>query len=273
MKKLLTLAATAIIASALLFTGCGSDQADIPSNNEAIVVRVGATPVPHAEILQELKPLLAKKGVDLEITEFVDYVQPNIALHDHEIDANFFQHQQYLDAFNKERGTHLVSACKVHLEPMGLYSKSITKIDELKNGARIAIPNDPTNAGRALLLLQDNGLITLKDGGNTNSTIEDIVKNPKHITFIELDAAQLPRSLADVDAAVINTNYALQAGLNPTKDAIAIESKDSPYANILVINDGDKNKPGIKKLVEVLQSPETRAFIAKKYEGAIIPAF
>lgn len=273
MKKILSLAATALLASSLLFAGCGSNESAAPVNTDQTVIKVGATPVPHSEILEQIKPILEKDGVKLEIMEFSDYVQPNIALNDGEIDANFYQHEPYLDSFNKERGTKLQAICKVHLEPMGLYSSKIDDIKGLKNGSRIAIPNDPTNGGRALLLLQNHGIIELKDGGSTASTISDIVKNPNHLTFIELDAAQLPRSLSDVDAAVINTNYALQANLNPLTDALIIETKDSPYANILVIREGTENNEKIQKLVKALHSPEARSFIANEYKGAIVPAF
>lgn len=272
MKKIYALAATALIGCALLFSGCGSDQA-AAGGDKATLIKVGATPVPHAEILNHIKPMLKKEGIDLEVVEFNDYVQPNTALADKEIQANFFQHVPYLEKFNKEHKTDLVTVAKVHVEPMGVYSKKVKSLKDLPNGAKVAIPNDPTNAGRALLLLQKEGLISLKDGGNVTSTITDIVKNDKNLQFAELDAAQLPRSLDDVSAAVINTNYALQANLNPLKDAITIESKDSPYANVLVIRKGEENNPAIKKLIAVLNSPDTKKFIETKYNGSIVPAF
>lgn len=240
---------------------------------KATVIKVGATPIPHAELLNFVKPLLEKENIKLEIIEFQDYVQPNTALVDKELDANFFQHQPYLDSFNKEKSQNLVSAGSVHVEPLGLYSKSIKNISELKDGAEIAIPNDPSNASRALLLLQSNGILKLKDGGSIISTEKDIVENPKNLKIILAEAAQLPRVLEDVDAAVINTNYALPAKLNPVKDALVIEGKDSPYANNVVVRSGDQERPEIKKLVEVLNSPEVKKFIEDKYQGAIVSAF
>jgi D-methionine transport system substrate-binding protein len=237
------------------------------------VIKVGATPIPHAELLNFVKPLLEKENIKLEIIEFQDYVQPNTALVDKELDANFFQHQPYLDSFNKEKNQNLVSAGSVHVEPLGLYSKSIKNISELKDGAEIAIPNDPSNASRALLLLQSNGILKLKDGGSITSTEKDIVENLKNLKIILAEAAQLPRVLEDVDAAIINTNYALPANLNPVKDALIIEGKDSPYANNVVVRSGDQERAEIKKLVEVLNSPEVKKFIEEKYQGAVVPAF
>jgi D-methionine transport system substrate-binding protein len=237
------------------------------------VIKVGATPIPHAELLNFVKPLLEKENIKLEIIEFQDYVQPNTALVDNELDANFFQHQPYLDSFNKEKNQNLVSAGSVHVEPLGLYSKSIKNISELKDGAEIAIPNDPSNASRALLLLQSNGILKLKDGGSITSTEKDIVENLKNLKIILAEAAQLPRVLEDVDAAIINTNYALPANLNPVKDALIIEGKDSPYANNVVVRSGDQERAEIKKLVEGLNSPEVKKFIEEKYQGAVVPAF
>ncbi|HYF75012.1 MAG TPA: MetQ/NlpA family ABC transporter substrate-binding protein, partial [Candidatus Nitrosocosmicus sp.] len=231
------------------------------------------TPVPHAEILNFVKPLLEKENIKLEIVEFQDYVQPNTALADKELDANFFQHKPYLDNFAKERGLDLVPAGNVHVEPLGLYSRSIKSLSELKDGSTVAIPNDATNAARALLLLQANGLIKLKDGVGIEATEKDIAENPKNIKVQAVEAAQLPRVLEDVDAAVINTNYALPAGLNPTKDALVIEGKDSPYANLIAVRKGDENRPELQKLVELLQSDEVKKFIEDKYDGAIVPAF
>lgn len=240
---------------------------------KAVVLKVGATPIPHAELLNFVKPLLEKENIQLEVVEFQDYVQPNTALVDKELDANFFQHQPYLDSFNQERGQNLVSAGSVHVEPLALYSKSIKNAGELKDGAVIAIPNDPSNASRALLLLQSNGLLKLKDGGSITSTEKDIIDNPKNLKIELAEAAQLPRVLEDVDAAVINTNYALPAGLNPVKDALFIEGKESPYANNIVVRNGDEQRAEIKKLVEVLNSAEVKKFIEDKYQGAVVPAF
>ena len=271
MKKLWALAATAVLGAALLLTGCGNDSNKAASDSNTIVV--GATPVPHAELLEQVKPILEKEGIKLEIKEFNDYNTPNAALNEKEIDANFFQHQPYLDEWNASNKAHLVSAGGVHIEPMGIYSHSIKNVNELANGAKVAIPNDPSNGGRALLLLQNLGLITLKDGGSVKSTVADINSNPKNLQFVELEAAQLPRSLDDVAAAVINTNFAIKADLNPTKDAIAIEGNDSPYVNIVVVRDGEQNNPKIQKLIAALQTPEIKQFIQDKYQGAILPAF
>jgi len=204
---------------------------------------------------------------------FDDYVQPNTALADGEIDANFFQHQPYLDNFNEERSLNLISLTKVHVEPLGLYSSSIKSIDELKDGSTIAIPNDATNNARSLLLLQSNGIIKLKDGGSITSSEMDVVENPKNIKFEAIEAAQLPRVLDDVDAAVINTNFAIPAGLNPIKDALIIEDGNSPYANILAIRQEDESREDLKELVDALNSEQVKKFIEEKYEGAIIPAF
>ena len=234
---------------------------------------VAATPVPHAELLEFVKPTLAKQGVELDIKVFTDYVQPNQQVADGQIDANFFQHLPYLDSFNKEHKTKLVAVGQVHVEPFGAYSSKIKDIKDLKDGAQVALPNDPSNGARALLLLQKQGLIKLKDPGNILATSRDIVENPKKLKFRELEAATLPRVLPDVDVALINTNYALEAGLNPVKDALFIEGSDSPYANIVVTTEAKRKDPAIKKLVQALNSAEVKQFINDKYKGAIVPAF
>ena len=278
MKKLFALAASLVLGSALVFAGCGSDKTANAggSDKKEVTLTVGASPTPHAEILEQVKPILAKKGINLKIVEFTDYVKPNIALNDKELDANFFQHVPYMEKFAKEHNENLVAVAKVHVEPMGVYSKTI-KDKDLKNavpdGAKVAVPNDPTNEGRALLLLQKAGLITLKDPKNLSSTPADITSNPKHLQFVELDAAQLPLSLDAVALAVINTNYSLDAKLNPFKDALVIEDKNSPYANVLTVRAGDENRPEIKELAAALNSPEIKKFIEDKYQGAIVPAF
>lgn len=254
---------TAMAISATLFAGTA----------QAEKLSVAATPVPHAELLEFVKPVLAKEGVQLDIKVFTDYVQPNQQVADGHIDANFFQHKPYLDTFNKEHGTHLVSVGLVHVEPFGAYSRKIKKIGQLKDGALVAVPNDPSNGARALLLLQKQGLIKLKDPKNILATARDIVENPKKLKFKELEAATLPRVLPDVDLALINTNYALEAGLNPIKDALFIEGSDSPYANIVVTTPAKKDSAAIKKLMAALNSPATRNFILEKYKGAIVPAF
>ena len=234
---------------------------------------VAASPVPHAEILEFVKPALAKEGVNLKVKVFTDYIQPNVQVAEKRLDANFFQHQPYLDEFNKAKGTHLVSVAAVHLEPLGAYSSKYKKLDELKDGSTVVIPNDATNGGRALLLLDKAGLIKLKDSTNILSTVKDITANPKNLKFRELEAATIPRVLTQVDLALINTNYALEAKLNPEKDALVIEGSDSPYVNILVARPDDKDSDDMKKLVAALHTPEVKAFILEKYKGAIVPAF
>ena len=235
------------------------------------VIKIGATPVPHVEILEAVKPLLKAKGYDLEIVEFTDYVTPNIAVNEGELDANFFQHLPYLSEFNKNKNTDLVKTVNVHLEPMGLYSHKIKALGELADGATIAVPNDPTNESRALDILVKEGLLKFKEVDF--KTVVDIIENPKNLKIKELDAPQLPRVLDEVDAAIINTNYALSANLNPLKDAIIIESKDSPYANIVVVKKGNENKDSIKALNEAINSEEIRTFIKEKYQGSIVEAF
>ncbi|PIG96454.1 MetQ/NlpA family ABC transporter substrate-binding protein [Deinococcus sp. UR1] len=236
-------------------------------------LRVGASPVPHADILTFVKPMLAKQGVTLVIREFNDYVQPNLALADGSIDVNFFQHTPYLTAFQKDRPLGLVAGAAVHVEPMGLYSRRVKALRDLKTGATIALPNDPSNSGRALKLLERAGLIRLKAGAGTAATTLDITSNVKRLKFRELDAAQLPRVLADVDAAIINTNYALDAGLNPLGDALTLEGSSSPYANRLVVQPATLKNPDYLKLVAALRSPTTRTFILNTYKGAVVPAF
>ncbi len=236
-------------------------------------LRVGASPVPHADILTFVKPILAKQGVTLVIREFNDYVQPNVALADGSIDVNFFQHTPYLTAFQKDRPLGLVAGAAVHVEPMGLYSRRVKALRDLKTGATIALPNDPSNSGRALKLLERAGLIRLKAGAGTAATTLDITSNVKRLKFRELDAAQLPRVLADVDAAIINTNYALDAGLNPLGDALTLEGSSSPYANRLVVQPATLKNPDYLKLVAALRSPATRTFILNTYKGAVVPAF
>lgn len=268
-----------------IIAGCGakqnsasstsSEQSQNTSSQEAkpVTIKVGASPVPHAEILNVVKPILEKEGINLEIVEFTDYNQPNLQLADKQLDANYFQHIPYLEKFSKDHNLDLTYIAKVHIEPMGVYSTKIKNLNDLKEGATIAIPNDPTNGGRALLLLQKAGVLKLKDGAGITATVNDIADNPKKLKIQELEAAMLPRVLQDVDAAVINTNYALEAKLVPTKDALAIESADSPYVNILAVRKGDENRPELKKLAEALNSPEVKKFIEDKYQGAVVPAF
>ena len=212
-------------------------------------------------------------GIDLVINEYSDYVVPNTAVEDGDEDANYFQHIPYLEEFNETRGTHLVDVASVHIEPMGVYAGKTASLEELADGAVIAIPNDATNEGRALLLLEAQGLITLDDSSNLTATPNNIVDNPKNLEFQELEAATIPSVLADVDLAIINSNYALGADLNPTTDALAIESSDSPYVNVLVVKEGNENNEAVQALVEALHSDTIRDFITESYGGAVVPAF
>ncbi|WP_271409968.1 MetQ/NlpA family ABC transporter substrate-binding protein [Pseudomonas sp. Q1-7] len=242
---------------------------------QADTLKVAATPVPHAEILEFIKPQLAKEGVDLQVKVFTDYVQPNVQVAEGRLDANFFQHQPYLDEFNKARQTKvkLVSVVGVHVEPFGAYSSKVKSLAELPEGAQVVIPNDATNGGRALLLLDKAGVIKLKDNTRITATPKDIAENPKGIKVRELEAATLPRVLNQVDLALINTNYALEAKLNPTQDALAIEGSESPYVNILVAREDNKANADLQKLAAALHSPEVKQFIEEKYKGAVVPAF
>lgn len=275
MKKLFLLLTA--FALALAMAGCGSDPKPAAPGAPAAKqtsLKVGATPVPHAEILEIIRPLLAKQNIELTIVEFSDYVQPNLALNDKELDANFFQHEPYLDNFISEhKELKLKNAGGIHIEPMGIYSKKIKNLNELTAGASIAIPNDPTNGGRSLLLLEKAGLLKLKAGVGVKATVQDIIENPKDLKFQEVEAAQVPRTLEDVDAAVINTNFAMQVNLVPTKDAMFMEDKTSPYVNIVAVRAGDEQRPEIQALLKALQSKEVKDFIDSKYKGAIVPAF
>jgi D-methionine transport system substrate-binding protein len=236
------------------------------------IISIGVTPFPHKDILLVAAPLLQKEGYTLDIREFADYVQPNINLAEKNLTANFFQHIPYLDNINKEKALGLTWVAKVHIEPLGLYSKKIKHLDELKEGDSIAVPGDPTNCARALRLLEKNGLITLQSGELVSS--KNIRANPKKLKFVELEAARLPRTLLEVTASVINTNFADDAGLTPSRDAIIIEGNDSPYANVIVVREADKDSPAIAALVRAVNSPEVRAYIVKELEPkGIVPAF
>lgn len=272
MKKITVLLLTIILSVG--FLGCGGkknklDNTQNKENKKKIVV--GASPTPHAEILEVSKEELKKEGYELEIKPFTDYQIPNRALSEKQLDANYFQHIPFLEESVKEKGYKLTSIAKIHIEPMGLYSKKIKKLEEIKNGAEIAIPNDPSNGGRALKVLENAGIIKLKSGELVTKL--DIMENKKNIKITEVDAAQLPRILGDIEAAVINTNYAIEASLNSLKDAIVIESKDSPYVNILAVREEDKNKNYIKALSKALTSEAVKKFIQEKYNGNIIPVF
>ncbi|GAA0716020.1 MetQ/NlpA family ABC transporter substrate-binding protein [Dokdonella soli] len=243
------------------------------SAHAAETLTVAATAVPHAEILEVVKPTLAAEGVDLKIKVFTDYVQPNLQVAEKRIDLNFFQTKPYLDEFNRAKGMHLVPVVGVHIEPFALYSKKFKTLAEVTDGASVALPNDASNGGRALLLLAKAGLITLKDPASAVSTLKDIIANPKQLKFRELEAATLPRILGQVDLALINTNYALDAKLDPTHDALAIEDGKSPYVNFLVGREDNKDAPAVHKLAAALTSADVKAFIEKKYHGAVVPAF
>lgn len=288
MKKLLSL----ILVAALLcvgFASCGNTVPDTTSGDntsassdatepktEKKVLKVAATSAPHAEILEQCKPLMAEKGYDLEITVVDDYVIPNTATEDGEVDANYFQHTPYLNEFNQSRGTHLVSVAAIHYEPFGVYAGTVKSLAALPDGAKIAVPNDATNEARALQLLAAQGLITLKDGVGLNATKVDITSNPKNFDIVEMEAALLPTVLDDVAVAVINGNYALAAGLK-VKDAIAVEAADSEaaetFANILVVKEGNEKNEGVLALAEVLKSDTIKNFINEHYEGAVVPMF
>ncbi|MFF3402487.1 MetQ/NlpA family ABC transporter substrate-binding protein [Streptomyces sp. NPDC002659] len=276
----LTVSAAALGALALGLTACGtaSDPAARADSgakaDKSTALVVAASPTPHADILNYVKDNLAKKaGLNLEVKEFTDYVLPNTATESGQVDANFFQHKPYLDDFNKKNNTHIVPVVNVHLEPLGLYSKKVKDLKELKPGQSVAVPNDTTNEGRALKLLADNGLITLKDGAGTGAKLSDI-KDSKGLKFKEIEAATLPRALNDVDAAVINGNYAIEADLKPATDALALEKAEgNPYANFLAVKQGNEKDARVQKLAQLLNSPEVKKFIADKYAGSVVPAF
>lgn len=265
MNKLL---AFPVLAAALALSACGK-----PATSAADTLVVGATAVPHAEILEVVEPILAEQGLTLDVRVFNDYVQPNDQLVQKQIDVNYFQTEPYLDAYNRDRGTALVTVTGVHIEPFGAYSRKHASLAALPAGADVVIPNDPSNNSRALILLHTADVITLADPTNALSTQKDITANPKGLKFRELDSAMLPRVLDQVDLALINTNYALDAGLKPTEDALAIESSDSPYVNFLVSRVDNKDDARVQKLAAALTSDKVKAFIEQKYAGAVLPAF
>lgn len=289
MKKLTSLLLASVLALSL-FTGCAatgtssaapsaapSEAAPAEAAPAAVKLVVGASPTPHAEILKVAKEVLAKQGIELEIKEFSDYILPNTALSDKELDANYFQHITYLSDFNVKNNTELVSIADVHYEPFGIYAGKTKTIAELKDGAQVSVPNDPTNEARALLLLESQGLIKLDPAIGLQATVKDIIENPKNLKIVELEAAQLARSLPDVDLAVINGNYAIQAGMNASTDALATESKESEstkaYVNVLAVRKGDENREDLKALVAALKSDEVKAYINETYKGAVVPMF
>ena len=303
-KKVLASVLTAVLAVSVL-SACGSSSASTDASAEAsteetaaeesteaaeeteeaadteaadgdlTVIKVAASATPHAEILEKAKDLLKDKGYDLEVTVFDDYVQPNLVVESGEFDANYFQHVPYLDSFNEEKGTHLVVAGKIHYEPFGIYPGTKSSLEDLADGDTIAVPNDTTNEARALLLLQDNGVLTLKDGAGLEATVNDIVDNPLNLKFEELEAAQIPHVIGEVALAVMNGNYALEAGFSVSKDAIAYEKSDSEaaktYVNVIAVEEGNEENDGIKALVEVLKSDDIKNYINETYDGAVIP--
>ena len=278
LKKALALALTgAVIIGA--FAGCGAkkDSSSDTKKEETKKIVIGASPSPHADILKVAKKELKKEGYELEIKEYSDYVQPNTALESGDLDANYFQHKPYLDDFNKKKKTHLVSAGMIHYEPFGIFPGKTKTLKDLKKGATVAVPNDTTNEARALLLLQDQGLIKLKDGAGLTATKKDIVENKKDLAIKEIEAAQIPRSLKDVDIAVVNGNYALEAGLKVNKDALATEDADSvgakTYGNIVAVKKGNEKLAATKALIKALKSDTVKKYINDKYDGAVVPLF
>ena len=267
---------TAAASSAAETTAETTTEETTASSGELQKIVVGASPAPHAEILKAANDVLKEKGYELEIKEYVDYIQPNLALESGDLDANYFQHLPYLESFNKENGTNLVSAGAIHYEPFGVYAGKTTSLDELQDGATIAVPNDTTNEARALLLLEAQGLIKLKEDAGLTATKNDIVENPKNLQLYEVEAAQLPRVIGDVDVAVINGNYAIEAGYK-VSDALAVEASDSlaatTYGNVVAVRAGEENDPAIQALIEALTSDEVKAFIESTYDGAVVPLF
>ncbi len=304
MKKRILAAVLATVLAAGTLTACGSagETATAPAETESTeapeetaapaeetaqaeepaaevtekgTITVAATEVPHSEILEAAKPILAEQGWDLQVTVFNDYVQPNEVVESGEFDANYFQHTPYLDSFNEEKGTHLVNVGEIHYEPLGIYAGTESDLANISDGATIAVPNDTTNEARALLLLQDNGIITLKEGAGMEATKNDIAENPHNVEIVELEAAQVARVIGETSFVVLNGNYALQAGLNAQTDALAYETSDSEaaktYVNVIVVKEGNEGNEGVKALVDVLKSDEIKDFINEKYQGSVVP--
>lgn len=281
-KKFLSLILALALSASL--TACGSsgttettDDTDSGDTTETVTLKVAASPTPHAEILEQVKPILAEQGIDLVITEYGDYIVPNTAVDEGDEDANYFQHTPYLEQFNAENGTDLVSVGKIHYEPMGIYAGKTASLEELPDGATIAVPNDATNEARALQLLAAQGIITVRDGAGLTATVNDIEENPHNVKIEEIEAAQLPRTVADVDFAVINGNYAMEAGFSVGKDALATEDASSEaaqtYANVLVVKEGRENDPAIQALYAALTGDKVKDYINSTYDGAVVPIF
>lgn len=292
MKKLLALTLALVLCLGLAACGGGTStdtdtnadtssdadtNGDATANGETVTLTVGATPNPHAEILAQVKDDLAAEGIDLVVKEYSDYVVPNTAVEEGDLDANYFQHTPYMEKFNEENGTHLVSVGKVHYEPMGIYPGLTKTLEELPDGATIAVPNDATNEARALQLLAAQGLIELKEDAGLNATPNDITSNPKNLQFKELEAAMLPQTASEVDLSVINSNFAMEGGMNPATDSLASEDADSEaaqtFANIIAVKEGHENDPAIQALVKALQSDKVKEYIEKTYSGAVVAVF
>lgn len=261
-----------LVVASLALTGCGKSTSGIQEGKE---LRVGVTAGPHAQIMEQVKKEAEKEGLKIRVIEFSDYIQPNVALSQGEIELNSYQHQPFLDNMIADRGLKLVTVGKGVILPMAIYSEkeNIKTLADLPEGARIGVPNDPSNEGRALLLAEKKGLIKLKDSKNLNATLKDIVENPKNLQFVELEAAQVALSLKDLDAAIINSNYAIQAGMNPQKDSLAVEANDSPYANVIVVREEDKDNPQVKKFIKAYHTDSVRKFIEETFKGSIVPVF
>ena len=292
MKKLLALTLALVLCLGLAACGGGTStdtdtnadtssdadtNGDAAANGETITLTLGATPNPHAEILAQVKDDLAAEGIDLVVKEYSDYVVPNTAVEEGDLDANYFQHTPYMEKFNEENGTHLVSVGKIHYEPMGIYPGLTKTLEELPDGATIAVPNDATNEARALQLLAAQGLIELKEDAGLNATPNDITSNPKNLQFKELEAAMLPQTASEVDLSVINSNFAMEGGMNPATDSLASEDADSEaaqtFANIIAVKEGHENDPAIQALVKALQSDKVKEYIEKTYSGAVVAVF
>ena len=279
MKKLLAAALSGVLTAGVILGGAGlstkAAETETETAGDLTPIKVAASATPHAEILEQAKPILAEEGYDLQVTVFDDYVQPNLVVESGDFDANYFQHIPYLNSFNEEKGTHLVNAGGIHYEPFGIYPGTKKSLDEIADGDEIAVPNDTTNEARALLLLQDNGLIKLKDGAGLTATVNDIAENPHNIKIVELEAAQVARVTGETAFVVLNGNYALQAGYSVKKDALAYEASDSEaaktYVNVIAVKEGNENNPGIQALVKVLKSDDIKKFINDTYDGAVIP--
>src|SRR5690625_3754391 len=257
----------------LVFAGAVALAFSTQAAADTKTIKMGVTPGPHAQIMEVVKGIAADRGLDIQILEFSDYVQPNAALDAGDLDANSYQHEPYLQQQIQDRGYRLVSAAPTVIYPLGLYSNKIDDIDAIEDRASIAIPNDPSNGGRALMLLEETGLLTLKEGVGAEATLLDVVDNPKNLRIVELDAAQLPRSLDDVALAAINTNFAMEAGLVPVEDALVLESADSPYANLIVVREEDKDADWVKTLIESYHNPEVKEYILENFEGSLIPVW